>query len=539
MITPVFYVLPKVHKGLFPPPGRPIVSGCSSILEPLGIYLDTFLQAAISNTPSYIKDTGNFIKIIENVPVEPDYILLTMDVRSLYTSIPHEMARFSVMEVLRRRQEQRPSSEFLIQLLDLIVEKNYFRFEDTFYMQIKGAAMGCSAAPSIANIFMAAWGEKYIMNETNPFYRHICIFKRYLDDLFFVLHNKEVVQEFCHWLDQRDENIGFTWNSDEKEINFLGITVFKSQDNKLEVRPYNKPTDRNSYLSFDSYHSASLRENIPYGQFLRLKRNSTRQEDYIRGRDNMMAAFRNRGYPERVKHRAKCRTDQTPRYQLLEQKWVEKRGRLFWSLDYTPLAKSLENIVRRHGHLVMEIAGCESPPGVSYRQTRNLKEVIIHSDMTRRMEVASKPKGNYRCGHCALCPLMLQGNELKILGTGRKIRINHFATCQTEAVIYLLICPCEKLYVGNTIRQLRVRVLEHISRIRSKVMGAPLTGHFLEEKHSATDMKVAILTVVRPTGSINVNRELLKREAEWIFSLRTLKPKGLNTELSLQCYLID
>lgn len=41
---PIFYVLPKIHKPGFPPPGRPIISGCDSFLDPLSKYLDFFFS---------------------------------------------------------------------------------------------------------------------------------------------------------------------------------------------------------------------------------------------------------------------------------------------------------------------------------------------------------------------------------------------------------------------------------------------------------------------------------------------------------------
>ena len=37
--------------------------------------------------PSYIKNTNNFMHKIHNFPVPPNSLLVTMDVKSLYTSI--------------------------------------------------------------------------------------------------------------------------------------------------------------------------------------------------------------------------------------------------------------------------------------------------------------------------------------------------------------------------------------------------------------------------------------------------------------------
>ncbi|KAJ1198834.1 hypothetical protein NDU88_002673 [Pleurodeles waltl] len=43
-VTPYFYAIPKIHKNLDSPPGRPIVSGINSVLEPLSRFADAFLR---------------------------------------------------------------------------------------------------------------------------------------------------------------------------------------------------------------------------------------------------------------------------------------------------------------------------------------------------------------------------------------------------------------------------------------------------------------------------------------------------------------
>ncbi|XP_041424931.1 uncharacterized protein LOC121395443 isoform X3 [Xenopus laevis] len=46
-IIPVFYLLPKIHKNLQRPPGRPIVAGMSSIFQPIAVMLDTVLNPIV------------------------------------------------------------------------------------------------------------------------------------------------------------------------------------------------------------------------------------------------------------------------------------------------------------------------------------------------------------------------------------------------------------------------------------------------------------------------------------------------------------
>lgn len=62
--VPVMYYLPKIHKNLLKPPGRPIISGIDSVTARIGRYVDDFLQPLVTATPSYLKDTTQVINLL-------------------------------------------------------------------------------------------------------------------------------------------------------------------------------------------------------------------------------------------------------------------------------------------------------------------------------------------------------------------------------------------------------------------------------------------------------------------------------------------
>ena len=79
----------KVHKKDVP--GRPVVSACGSATEGMSEIVDFFLQPYLPTIPSFIKDTDDLIRRIRNIIELPsDVLLVTVDVVSLYRSIPHD-----------------------------------------------------------------------------------------------------------------------------------------------------------------------------------------------------------------------------------------------------------------------------------------------------------------------------------------------------------------------------------------------------------------------------------------------------------------
>ena len=72
-------------------------------------FLDHWLQPIMRNLPSYLKDTSQLINELRWLSIEPNTILVTIDVKSLYTCIPHPERIQACTEALQKAKESNPS----------------------------------------------------------------------------------------------------------------------------------------------------------------------------------------------------------------------------------------------------------------------------------------------------------------------------------------------------------------------------------------------------------------------------------------------
>jgi len=84
--TALLYFLTKTHKS--PMTLRPIVSQVGSATGNMATFLDHYLQPLVQSLPAYLKNSTQFINKVTALPIEPNDILVTVDVKSLYTNIP-------------------------------------------------------------------------------------------------------------------------------------------------------------------------------------------------------------------------------------------------------------------------------------------------------------------------------------------------------------------------------------------------------------------------------------------------------------------
>lgn len=280
------------------------------------------------------------------------------------------------------------------------------------------------------------------------------------------------MDQFFNWLNSLHETISFTFERDAHHVNFLDTTVYHNCNHELCVKPFVKPTDRNTYLHFRSFHTRQLRTNIPYGQFLHLKRNATNNEDFVHHAVRLQQQFTQRGYPKEVVLDAEVRATLRSRESLFKRSSVDHNlVRIHWALDHLPRSMTISRIIRKHWHLVSDVPGCESPPQIGYRRTRSLRSILIHADVSLKENCATTDiLGHHKSGQCKICPLTTSSKEIHFPDKGFSHKLSSFSDCKTCFCVYLLVCFCGKKYIGSTKRQLRVRILEHVSHIKNKVI---------------------------------------------------------------------
>lgn len=130
---PVFYALPKLHKRVMPPSGRPIVAGIGNSSEKASILIDDYLRLHVTSLPSYLGDTVQVLRAPDGLDVLPDAILVMVDIEALYLSIPHKLGLSVVSHFLMERGTSAyQMNSFIIRLLNHVLN-NIFNIKYGFF----------------------------------------------------------------------------------------------------------------------------------------------------------------------------------------------------------------------------------------------------------------------------------------------------------------------------------------------------------------------------------------------------------------------
>ncbi len=185
-----FYCNFKVHKPEIPV--RPILSGSGSITEGIATYVEHHICQIATTHETYLQDTPDFLRILERINKGPklsqNAILVTFDVKALFTNIKHEDGLQCLQEQLCERKQPEVPQGYILKLMELILCQNIFSFHNSFWKQEVGAAMGSKPIPSYANIFMARTINKAIKLLAKKYDKEnteaLQLMKRFLDDFF-------------------------------------------------------------------------------------------------------------------------------------------------------------------------------------------------------------------------------------------------------------------------------------------------------------------------------------------------------------------
>ena len=106
-------------------------------------------------------------KNLEQIKLEKDEQILSLDVKSLYTNVPVKVTNNIALRLFYARDDKTDILRTTMKrLLELAVTNVYFKCNENWYCQIDGLAMGASMGVILANLWIKSRGATAEITDT-------------------------------------------------------------------------------------------------------------------------------------------------------------------------------------------------------------------------------------------------------------------------------------------------------------------------------------------------------------------------------------
>uniref|UniRef100_A0A5S6QG45 Reverse transcriptase domain-containing protein n=1 Tax=Trichuris muris TaxID=70415 RepID=A0A5S6QG45_TRIMR len=202
---------------------------------------------------SHTENSASLVTEIRTLEIDNEDILVSYDVKDLFTSIPLDITYTIILDTLSKdallKDRTKLSPYHLTELVKFCMkEGNFFHWKRTFFCQKRGAPMGSPLSPIVAEIFMEHLEERafpYGIAEYN-----VKFFKRYVDDVFAIVKKGQEDRLLNHLNSIFPHDIQFTIEKESRgRLPFLDLLIIR-HGTKLKTTVYRKPTNSGKYLNF-------------------------------------------------------------------------------------------------------------------------------------------------------------------------------------------------------------------------------------------------------------------------------------------------
>ena len=455
---PEFYGTYKTHKKINPPPLRPVTSQVDSPGERLGHATNHILKQALQYVPVHLKDSTEARQRLQQCSINSNHMLITADVKSLYTNIPLEHGVKVVSDFIKHHRDKIDmlGIEHLdfVTMLKTVTQSAYFRFDEQYYRQTEGLGMGVKPAPPFAIIYVYLTVEKPLLeqdftySEAEPGDRPsnlmpVYCWNRYVDDCITIGEGTENdVRQLFKYVNTLNPKIQFTYEANPKQIDFLDLTIhLQENSDKPQFELFIKPTSLGIFLNYNSGHPRSTIMNSARNELLRAVRNGSTDE------------FKQRG--------------------------VNKIKDMLLSNDFTPSV--IERLTREinkdkpPNQTRLRITQYLSLPYVNEYHKRKVYQILRQNDLLDKTKVSFYPdkKLGEILTRSALHPTPCNKQSAsKCYDCGD--------LCMQKNIAYKLTCNiCNAKYCGETGRFKRNRCWEHLKSVRNKNNKTAMGKHYL------------------------------------------------------------
>ena len=292
----ILYGRAKIHKPSkdVVPPFRPILSNIGTPKYKLAKFFVPLLAHLTSNEYT-IKDSFSFAE--ELLSFDSNLVMASFDVESLFTNIPLKETIDLCVDILfyDRTNIDGITKDYFHDLLTICMSESLVLFDGEYYKPIDGVAMGSPLGPTFANIFLCFYEQIWLENcpvEFKP-----VVYRRYVDDTFFLFRSYEHIEKFRAYLNCQHPNIKFTSEIEENNcMSFLDIKITREL-NSFSTSVYRKPTFSDVFTNFDSFIPLSYKTGLIWSLLYRAFSLCSTFELFHQEILKLKDIFKRNGYP--------------------------------------------------------------------------------------------------------------------------------------------------------------------------------------------------------------------------------------------------
>lgn len=302
--TPQFYGLPKIHKE--PWAMRPIMPCHSAILAHPNKVLSKLLKMLIAHRPYVLEGTKALCVDLQKVVLPsvwtaaPRYWLISADIVAFYPNVDTARAAEVIRDMWLWFCSEHPVPKVYTELFDGLLRlctelPSVCQFQEEYFEQVRGLAMGMHCAPDLANLFAAAAEEAIIPTEPG-----ILFYRRYIDDLLFLVQADTAEDALACASKLSIPGCELKWSTASQSVVFLDVFLWISPVSGLQWKPYAKPLNHLERIPWISAHEMTVKRGTFMGEISRLAILSSTEAIFRGQLSGLASLYRARGYPDRV-----------------------------------------------------------------------------------------------------------------------------------------------------------------------------------------------------------------------------------------------
>ncbi|KAG8736400.1 hypothetical protein FRC10_009334 [Ceratobasidium sp. 414] len=226
------------------------------------------LKPLVESQPYIIKGTKDFIQKIEKLhfPATQKVWIVGGNIEAYYPSVPTKHA----VEIAKQMMASDPRSQdkdfvsFFNKCLDVANLTIVMRFQEDWYAQTEGLAMGMAHSPDLANLY-GAFYENHII----PCHPQILYYGRYIDDVFYIIQAATALEAETKAKKLKVGVCRTIWEPARQYGVFLDVRLWV-ENGRIHHRPHRKIGNHLERVPWVSAHPRDVKRGTYLGELSRM-----------------------------------------------------------------------------------------------------------------------------------------------------------------------------------------------------------------------------------------------------------------------------